>query len=164
MLVVKRSVTIDDLELLFEWRNSSSALSVSRSSLKIDRLEHEKWFRERLKKIPSEPFWIMIADNLRVGYVRLDLFDKKENYFTVSIFIVEDFQGLGIARKMLRIALTDFDLPKGHPKFRAVIRKDNFRSIKLFSSVGFFFNSEIDELFDEYCLSVRDLKLDALHL
>jgi len=150
MEIVMRPVSLSDSELILRWRNSASARNVSQLGHKIEKSEHWEWFSSRLSRITSEPYWVMSIEGDCVGFVRLDLSDNFFNMFTVNIFVDSEFRHLGLGRSMLSLSFDSItDENKGH-EFRAVIRKDNVGSIKLFESLGFENFTELDEHFYEY--------------
>ena len=156
-----RPVSLSDSELILMWRNSASAANVSQLGREISQSEHQEWFSSRVSRISSEPFWIMASDGKCVGFVRLDLADNFYNIFTVSIFVDPEFRKLGVGKQMLGLSLGSVTTDNMGHDFRAVIRKDNFGSIKLFKLFGFEFFVELDENFHEYR---RIFKSDALNL
>jgi len=143
-------VSLSDSELILRWRNSASARNVSQSGREIEKSEHWEWFSSRLSRITSEPYWVMSIEGDRIGFVRLDLSDNFFNMFTVSIFVDSEYRHLGIGRKALSLSFNSItDENKGR-EFRAVIRKDNISSVKLFESFGFKYFIDLDEHSYEY--------------
>lgn len=145
-----RPVSLSDSELILMWRNSASARDVSQLGREISQSEHQEWFSSRVSRISSEPFWIMASHGKYVGFVRLDLADKFYNIFTVSIFVDPEFRKLGVGKQMLGLSLDSVTTDNMGHDFRAVIRRDNIGSIKLFNSFGFEFFIDLDENFHEY--------------
>jgi L-amino acid N-acyltransferase YncA len=92
----------------------------------------------------------MASHGKYVGFVRLDLADKFYNIFTVSIFVDPEFRKLGVGKQMLGLSLDSVTTDNMGHDFRAVIRRDNIGSIKLFNSFGFEFFIDLDENFHEY--------------
>jgi RimJ/RimL family protein N-acetyltransferase len=160
MEIIKRAASIQDLLILLEWRNAESAIKASQQPHKIQFSEHEKWLQARIKRHPSEPFWIMESEDFPIGYVRLDLFISDESCFTVSLFVNQEFQGRGFGKQMLKISLLDLTSREPSVGLRAVIRNDNLRSQKLFTSFGFTFSQKINKDFNEYQVSSLGLTCD----
>lgn len=150
-----RPVTESDSELILTWRNSSSARKVSQSAEALSEAEHAIWFESRIGRSASEPFWIMSKDGKDVGFVRLDFSDNKRNSFVVSIFLEPDFRALGIGKQMLGIALNSVNSEYGVYEYRAIIKRDNSSSIKLFKDFGFELFARVDDQFDEYRTSAN---------
>lgn len=150
MEIVKRPATRSDSELVLMWRNSPSARKASPSVDELSKTEHAIWFESRIDRLSSEPFWIMSRGEKDVGFVRLDLSDIEPESFVVSIFVEPEFRAVGIGRQMLDIALDSANADHGVEQFRAIIKRDNLGSIKLFKGFGFEFFMRVDDEFDEY--------------
>lgn len=150
MEIVKRPATRSDSELILTWRNSPSARKVSQSANELSEAEHAIWFGSRIDRVSTEPFWIMSKGGTDVGFVRLDFSDIKRDSFAVSIFVDPEFRSEGIGKQMLELALNSVPVKHGILQYRAVIKRDNLGSIKLFEGFGFEFFMRIDDQFDEY--------------
>lgn len=160
MNLVKRAASLRDSVLLLRWRNSDSSLSASQVSSAVGRSAHEEWLSERIARHPREPFWIFSQDDIPIGYVRLDCKEDDLESFTVSVFVDEDFRGNRLGKTLLNIALSEL-ISNGFVKeFRAVIKNDNFESIKLFKAFGFELLSNITNEFRLYTVSVDRVKLN----
>jgi len=145
-----RPVSLSDSERILRWRNSTTARNVSPLGREIDDSEHREWFSSRIRRISSEPYWMMTFNGNNVGFVRLDLSDNLLNMFTVSIFVDSEYRMLGIGRQMLRLAFDSITNENKDYEFRAVISRDNVSSIRLFKSFDFDYFAELDEHFSEY--------------
>lgn len=148
MEIVKRPANRSDSDLILTWRNSSSALRVSLSANELSAAEHAIWFESRINRISSEPFWIMSKGGKDLGFVRLDFSDSGHDSFTVSIFVEPGFRELGIGKQSLGLALNSVYAEHSIYQYRAVIRRDNLVSIKLFESFGFELFMSADNQFD----------------
>ena len=157
MEIDMRPVTESDSELILTWRNSSSARKVSQSGEELSETEHAIWFESRIGRLSSEPFWIMSNDKKDLGFVRLDFSDNKRNSYVVSIFLKPEFRALGIGKQMLGLALNSVNSEYGVFQYRAIIKRDNLSSIKLFKGFGFELFARVDDQFDDYRRSA-DLK------
>jgi spore coat polysaccharide biosynthesis protein SpsF len=155
MEIVKRPATLSDSKLILTWRNSSSARNVSQSTNELSEAEHEKWFQSRINRFTSEPFWIMSKGEKDVGFVRLDFFDIERDTFTVSIFVDPEFRSVGFGKQMLGLALNFVNGEHANYQYRAVIKKDNLGSLRLFKSFGFELFKNVDNQFDEYRVTPR---------
>jgi len=156
MEIVFHAVGMQHSQLILQWINSNAAREFSQSQKKISIDEHNIWLRSRILKVPLEPFWIVSLDENYVGYVRLDLLNASKDLFTVSIFVLPEFQRAGIGTQILADALKTSmeDNPKS--SFRAIIKKNNFGSIQLFQRQGFQLKAEIDKHFNDYRLTARE--------
>lgn len=157
MDILKREVSFDDSDLIFEWRNSPDARLISQKPNEISLYEHKSWMRSRILRIPDEPFWIMSLNEKYIGYIRLDLLRKGQKIFNVSIFVVPEFRNIGIGKRMLSIALESAAPDSPETIFLAIIKKDNVGSIKLFTGLGFKKGKEFDNGFNEYLLRASEI-------
>ena len=161
MNLVKRAASLRDSVLLLRWKNSDSSLATSQMSSAIGHYDHEKWLRERISRHPREPFWIFSQDHIPIGYVRLDCKEDKLESFTVSVFVDEDFRGNRLGKKLLNIAFSELISNGLVKEFRAVIKNNNFKSIKMFRAFGFELLSNITNESSLYSVSVDRVKLDV---
>ena len=164
MEIVKRPASRSDSELILTWRNSSSARKVSQSADELSEDEHASWFASRIGRSSSEPFWIMSKGGKDVGFVRLDFSDIGRNSFVVSIFVEPEFRAVGIGKQMLDLALNTVHTELGIFQYRAVIKRDNLGSIKLFESFGFELFTRVDDQFDEYRMHASQKDSSALSI
>lgn len=164
MEIVKRPATRSDSELILRWRNSSSARKVSQSANELSAAEHAIWFESRIDRLSSEPFWIMSKGGKDLGFVRLDFSDSGHDSFAISIFVEPEFREEGIGKQILGLALNAVYAEHGIYQYRAVIKRDNLVSIKLFESFGFKVFMSVDNQFDEYRLTLSQKDSSALSI
>jgi L-amino acid N-acyltransferase YncA len=163
MDIAKRPISISDSELILAWRNCPSAQKASQVEGEVSADEHKTWFSSRVERIKFEPFWIMSRGGEETGYVRLDRLESGSNVFTLSIYVVPQSRGMGVGRVMLRVAVEAAAKDYAVTHFRAVIKKSNQASIKLFEFVGFKFAGDIDKNFGEYLLAANKIKSNAFN-
>ncbi len=163
MDIAKRPVSMSDSELILAWRNCPSSQKASQIEKEVSADEHKTWFSSRVERIKFEPFWIMSRGEEETGYVRLDRLENGSNVFTLSIYVVPQSRGMGVGRVMLRVALEAAVKDYAASHFRAIIKKSNQASIKLFEFFGFECAGEIDEKFSEYVLATNKIKLNAFN-
>ena len=164
MEIVKRPATRSDSELILRWRNSLSARKVSQSANELSEAEHAIWLESRIDRLSSEPFWIMSKGGKDVGFVRLDFSDTERDSFTVSIFVEPEFREVGIGKHMLELSLDSVYAEHAVYQYRAVIKRDNLGSIKLFESFGFELFKRVDDQFDEYRMTASQKDSSALSI
>lgn len=164
MEIVKRPASRSDSELIRTWRNSPSARKVSQSANELSEAEHAIWFESRIDRLSSEPFWIMSRGRKDVGFVRLDFSDIERDSFAVSIFVDPEFRAMGIGKQMLGLALNIVHAEHSIFQYRAVIKRDNLGSIKLFESFGFELFTRVDDQFDEYRMHASQKDSSALSI
>lgn len=117
-----RPATIDDAQLLFEWRNEPLTRAMSVNTEPVAWETHLKWLSTRLAW--SEPgLYVCEDDGSPCGMVRID---DDEISYTVDM----NFRGKGLATKMLILARHHFG-----PK-RARIKLSNEASAKAATKAG----------------------------
>ena len=104
----------------------------------------EGWMSEYLKKIDKTKCHLAVSEynemcGTRKGAGVVSAFNMSDVNRTaeVSIRILEEFQGKGIAKKALRLVLEYLFKIRGYRKVYAQIYDSNEASKKLFTSVGF---------------------------
>ena len=130
---VFREVKKEDCFKIFEIANDDEVRKSSFNSEKIDLDTHKIWFKNILKD-NSVKFYVLEYYSDLIGQLRLD-FD--EEYPVISISLNKKYRGFGLSKILLKKGLELID-----GKIVAYIKKDNFRSISFFKSMGF--NKECD--------------------
>ena len=105
MTILARSATLADSGLVLEWRNHESSRKHSTNNRVIDKVEHEKWYQNRIKQIDDQSFWIFGNETSQLGYVRFDRLIDSKNTFEISICINPDFQNQGYGKDVLAKSL-----------------------------------------------------------
>ena len=114
--MIKPSVLADS-QVFFDARNDKESRKYSGNKKPLDRVKHEQWFKDNLLDC-----WTIFEWGGPCGYLR------KQRVEVVSIGLLSDFRGLGIAKSAL-------DEVSG--KLLAFVHKGNKRSVKLFKKCGF---------------------------
>lgn len=122
-----RTATLDDCQMLLEWRNDPLTRSGSRNSELIDEKSHRKWLSESLAN-PKRRLLIACVKSEPVGTVRIDFADQCEVSWTVA----PSARGKGLGAKMVELVLRDFERP-----LVAVVRSTNRASLRIAKTVGF---------------------------
>ncbi|WP_144223207.1 GNAT family N-acetyltransferase [Mesorhizobium amorphae] len=117
-----RPASIDDAQLLFDWRNEplTRAMSVNTEPVAWD--DHVKWLSTRLAR-PEPGLYICEDDGIPCGMVRID---NDEISYTVDT----GFRGKGLATKMLILARHQFGSK------RAKVKRSNEASAKAATKAG----------------------------
>ena len=105
MTILARSATLADSGLVLEWRNHESSRKHSTNNRVIDKVEHEKWYQNRIKHIDDQSFWIFGDETSQLGYVRFDRSIDSKNTFEISICINPEFQNRGHGTEVLAKSL-----------------------------------------------------------
>ena len=100
--------------MVLSWRNHEAAREFSKSKIAINEIQHENWFKSRLKLLDSQPFWIFTYESDEIGYVRFDKSNEYENSLEISICVNPDFytkgHGQSILDQSLSLIFTKFPL------------------------------------------------------
>ncbi len=136
-----------DAKFLWELRNENSIRLMSKSSELIDWETHKEWFFNALKNDDSN-IYIAFFKNEPVAMVRYDLSKKFKKSFEISIAVKTKFQGIGIAKKLLKESIKLL-ASKVNRDFQiiSIVKKINSRSTKFFENYGFILINQSKELF-----------------
>ncbi len=150
MLEVKkiklRTLLPTDLEFLQKIENDKNLWEYGSDRKKFTKEELTNYIKNSSEKIQKAKQFRFVVDynNTPVGFV--DLFEYKDSSAGVGIIIDEEYQKRGFASESLRLlidySLEDLKLKNLHCK----ISKSNLRSIQLFTSSGFTFTKEKDNV------------------
>lgn len=136
MELLMRNATIQDSQLLLEWRNDDHARRYSHSRVGVPEEEHRQWLNDRLKLISHEPFWIFENELKVIGVVRLD-FESLHQHFRISILINPLMRGEGYGKIILNRTISNLEAQNPNTSLYAEIHRDNLVSQKLFTKCGF---------------------------
>ena len=130
-----RLATLDDMEMVFGWRNSPEVIEQSTLQRTVSLPEHTKWFTETIRG-DRRLLWIIEPN---AGTVRVDKHDFHFGcYGLVSIYVLKEFQGQGKGTTSLISACRDaFAHWDDVMELQANIREDNLRSVSMFAACGF---------------------------
>jgi RimJ/RimL family protein N-acetyltransferase len=153
MALSKRYVTLNDLNLLLEWRNDEAVRNNSLNSQKIKSNEHFEWLIERLERVHLEPFWIFELEDEQVGIIRFERSKDIIDTFEVSIIINPKYRGIGFGTKILNDTTLEFS--KNFTKLNLIARisKQNQISQRIFEKAGFG-RTRCEENFNIYKYSI----------
>lgn len=134
--IALRSATLHDGAPLFELRNDPLVVQTSLSGNGVTWDEHQQWLRGVLEDSRRS---LMIAHSPQgqmLGQVRLDR-DPANGEATISISLVPDARGLGLAPSIIRRAVTQATGEFPLRRLIARIKSDNLASRAAFERVGF---------------------------
>lgn len=131
-----RLASLKDINIYFNWVNN---IRVRKNSINSDEIffdDHVKWFKNKLN---SEDSVLLILENkgLQIGQIRFDLI---KNSALIDYSIDEKYRGQGLGDKLLKMGMNFFLINFNRKKiklYRAVVKKSNLASIKLFTKNGF---------------------------
>lgn len=129
-----RLAKIEDKDLVFNWANDPLVRKNALDKKKISKLKHSRWFSSRIFNLSKFNIFIVeTIDELPVGQVR---FEKKRNQWIVSYSIANYARGKGLGTKLLKTAIRVFGR-NGQFKIIGYVKKNNFKSCKIFEKLGF---------------------------
>ena len=131
-----RTVNLSDSSLLLSWRNNPEVRKWSRDTNEIGVDTHEKWFKGWLSQKPEKGFFFVIEHlGSPVGMIRFDLMNN--NSLEISVLVESNFQGKGIAKAAISVAISEIKDNIHDFTVLASIHESNFPSIELFKRIGF---------------------------
>jgi len=142
-----RTLFPTDLEFLQKIENDRSLWEYGSDRKIFTKEELTNYIKNSSEKIQKAKQFRFVVDynNTPVGFV--DLFEYKNSSAGVGIIIDKVYQRRGFASESLKLLIDysfeELNLKKIHCK----ISKCNFRSIQLFTSCGFIFTKETDNLY-----------------
>ena len=131
-----KNIKLEDLDLIFRWRNTKTAIKYSLSKKRIKLSDHTIWFKRRIMQKPLL-FWKLKKNSSDIGFVRLD---KNKNYL-LGYFIDKKYRnkkyGSLIINKMLKKKNLK-DILRKKNKIFAFTKKNNKKSINALISNNFY--------------------------
>lgn len=138
-----RPARADDGEMLWHWRNDAEVRRASLSTEEIPLPDHLAWFTRALAD-PDREILIALHEGQPIGMVR---FDQDGDTATINILLADSHRGRGLAKPMLAAAIEGSR--RGRSRLRALVRRDNAASLRLFLSLGFEVTSSGETIFLE---------------
>ena len=141
MVLRLRNVIEEDVSLLFEWVNSKDVRKNALNPEKINWDQHVSWFKNRINN-PHSKIFILEKDKVPIGQIR---YDKNEsNIWDIDVYIHRNLRGFGLGKRLIELSLD-----KIPGSARAMVKKDNVVSCKVFEKLGFQ-REEIEEGIVQY--------------
>ena len=142
-----RTLLPTDLEFLQKIENDRSLWEYGSDRKIFTKEELTNYIKNSSEKIHKAKQFRFVVDynNIPIGFV--DLFEYKNSSAGVGIIIDTEYQKRGFASESLKL-LIDYSLKEIKlKKLYCKISKCNLRSIQLFTSCGFVFTKEKDNLY-----------------
>ena len=123
-----KKVQIDDLKILFDWRNDHETVKNSISQKKVLLKDHKAWFLKNYKN----PFFNILTNNSeQIGQIRFDQYDYG---LLLNYSIDSSFRGNGYGKKIIELGLKQISF---NSIVIAKVLKTNIASINILKSQEF---------------------------
>jgi UDP-2,4-diacetamido-2,4,6-trideoxy-beta-L-altropyranose hydrolase len=129
-----RRATLDDAELLYDWRNDPETRRNSFSSDEIPFDVHVEWLRNKLAE-PNCRLFIAELDGAPVAQVRVDR--RGEDWAEVSVGVASEARGLGLGRTVIGAGSAAGAEQLGVTRVVARIKPENLASVAAFHAAGY---------------------------
>lgn len=138
----------EDIHLLFDWANDPQTRENAFHQGQIKWEDHVKWFNNRINSVHCR-IYILESDNVPAGQIR---FDKDEvGELVISYSIDHKLRGKGLGRKIVELGLEE--ITGWGNKIKALVKKNNPASIRVFETLNFMKNEDKD--FIEFKIQIR---------
>jgi len=142
-----------DATFLWSLRNRPDVYRHFRNPLPVSWEEHVAWMMPRILGPHLDMLFVLEYEGVLVGQFRLDKAGNKS--VEVSISLLQEYRGKGIARQALKNAIM-YVREQGHAQeIIAEIHQDNIASQHLFEGAGFQRFQTNDDFF-QYRLLIQD--------
>lgn len=131
-----RKGTLDDAELLFEWRNHPQIVALSSHNRKVDWSEHRAWFENCLGDENKHQIFFVMSKETEIGVVRFDL--REPERAVISVYLHPDWWGSGLGADAIDLAVARItELWHGLAAIEANAIVTNRRAVRVFEKCGF---------------------------
>ena len=113
-----RLATLEDSDLLLQWRNDALTRHNSHSMAEVDRNSHESWLSKSLAD-PARIIFIGEANGAAVGTVRCDCRDGSPARVELSWTVSPECRGQGYGRKLVGAAAELFPAHELYAEIKA---------------------------------------------
>ena len=131
-IIVLRRATMNDAELLFQWKNDKATIENSITKRGVTMEEHLNWLQNVIDN-PQRQLFILDVDGISVGQLRLDLEGVTAE---ISYGLGAEFRGKGLGKVLLEQAETLAET-FAISELTAEVLPHNIASQKLFKNLGF---------------------------
>ena len=131
--ITLRLTTIQDADLLLEWRNDPETRKASHNTAEVQRDEHVTWLSRTLSN-PNRRLFVAEEDGVPVGTARADL---SEGVWELSWTVAPNARGRGVAKRMVALLASQISEP-----IRAEVKAGNLASVRIAEHAGMKFDRE----------------------
>jgi UDP-2,4-diacetamido-2,4,6-trideoxy-beta-L-altropyranose hydrolase len=120
--ITLRPATLEDCEMVLQWRNDPFIVAHGSWRREIQREEHLQWFAETVRGSTRRMYIILHADN-PVGQIRFD----RENQMdcVISVYLMQPYVGRGWGTEAIRIGCREIFQVWDVTRLIACVREDN---------------------------------------
>ena len=133
--ITLRSATIEDADVLLEWRNDPETRKASHNTAEVQRDEHISWLSRTLMN-PNRKLLVAEENGGPVGTVRADY---SEGVWELSWTVSPKARGRGVAKRMVALLAHKISEP-----IRAEVKAGNTTSARIAEYAGMEFDRETD--------------------
>ncbi len=130
-----KKASFADIEYLWYLRNQTDVYKYARQNRKEEWPEHINWIMPLILGLYGNKLFIIKKQGLSIGQIRSDYLARNE--VEVSISVLKEFRGQGLAEAAFRQALTGLKKEKKLKTLTATINKKNAASIIFFEKLNF---------------------------
>lgn len=130
-----RTATLQDADLLLEWRNDSQTRNASHNTAVIEPKEHLAWLTRTLNN-RSRQLFVAEENGVPVGTIRADFVD---GFYQLSWTVAPKARGRGVAKQMVAGLAGQISEP-----IRAEVKLGNTASVRVAEYAGMEFEREAD--------------------
>ena len=128
-----RCVELEDMKLLYEWRNDKIVRMNSLNSDIISYDTHCKWFKEKIKSKDSQ-IYICMKDNQPIGQIRIECDEEEAE---ISYLIAAEYRGKGYGREIIKLLEQEVIRDIKIKKLVATVKGSNIASQKCFEYLNY---------------------------
>lgn len=131
---VIRPVEIQDMTLLWCWRNDPVVVSVERTPCTIRK---DEYFRRLRRKLSNEYYCVMLAETEANALATSYVYSWKGETAEIGICMNPAFRGHGLSCRLLESFISHAQGELGFNRVSAEVRTVNTPSIRLFRKMGY---------------------------
>lgn len=139
MKVSLKKVRFSDIEFLWYLRNQPDVYQYIFTPKPVSWEEHVNWIIPIILSLAPKTLYVITFDKIPVGQLR---FDYNQDAAKISISLLKEFRGKGIASKALKEAITIIRKERRIKTLIAEIHKKNNVSTALFERLGFIYQKK----------------------
>ena len=125
-----RHAELEDMSLLFDWVNDKEVRNHSLNKNVIDWVEHQHWFRNKIKDDKCHIYICLNKYSDPIGQVRIECI---ENEWVIDYSVDKNYRKLGLGILLLKGVLGKYQ----NKTFKAFVKTENIASIRVFQNIGF---------------------------